>query len=136
MSTIASVTGICLVLGCRLPTCVLFHCSPGYWRITTRAGILGVDYPAVAKSLGEITALLKQAGFINSDPLYPIPGYKKFRFLTNFDSRVITGYMISRLQLHSGFNRTSLIFARFAAALGLLRWSSPGISVIAYKDGS
>jgi SAM-dependent methyltransferase len=98
--------------------------------------ILGIDYPAVAQSLGEITALLKQAGFINPDPLYPIPGYKKFRFLTNFDSRVITGYMISRLQLHSGFNRTSLIFARFAAALGILRWSSPGISVIAYKDGS
>jgi hypothetical protein len=29
-----------------------------------------------------------------------------------------------------------LIFARFAAALGILRWSSPGISIIAHKDGS
>jgi len=96
--------------------------------------VRGVDYPAVAHSVGGIQALLKQAGFINLDPIYPIPGYQKFRFLTDFKSREITDFMISRLRLHSGFNRSSLIFARIAAALGVLQWSTPGISVIAYKD--
>lgn len=94
----------------------------------------GVDYPDTSHSVREIKALLKQAGFIKPDLIYPIPGYQKFRFLTDFKTPAITDFMISRLRLHSGFNRTSLIFARIAALLGILRWSTPGISVIAYKD--
>jgi SAM-dependent methyltransferase len=92
------------------------------------------DYQEITYSLSGISNLLNQAGFSKLDVLYPIPAYPKFRFLADFKSPGATDFMISRLRVHSGFNRSFYIFARLASSLGILHWIAPGFGVIAYKE--
>lgn len=93
-----------------------------------------VDYQEITYSLKGITILLNQAGFTKLDILYPIPAYPKFRFLADFKSPGATDFMISRLRVHAGFNKSFYIFARLASSLGILHWFAPGFGLIAYKE--
>jgi 2-polyprenyl-3-methyl-5-hydroxy-6-metoxy-1,4-benzoquinol methylase len=91
------------------------------------------NYQEITYSQSGITKILQQAGFSNFKVLYPIPAYPKFRFMTDLNSRAATKFMISRLRLHSGFNKTFYFFSRVASSLGILPWFAPGLSIIAYK---
>lgn len=93
-----------------------------------------IDYQEVAYSLGGITNLLRQVGFSNLKVYYPIPAYPKFRFLADLNSRAATEFMISRLRVHLGFNRSFYIFSKIASALGILPRFAPGFSILAYKE--
>jgi 2-polyprenyl-3-methyl-5-hydroxy-6-metoxy-1,4-benzoquinol methylase len=93
-----------------------------------------VDYQEITYSLKGITILLRQVGFSNVEVFFPIPAYPKFGFLADLNSRASTEFMISRLRVHSGFNRSFYLFSRIASALGILSWFAPGFSIIAYKE--
>jgi hypothetical protein len=92
------------------------------------------NYQEISYSLNGITNILQQAGFSNIEVLYPIPAYPKFRFLADLNSQAATNFMISRLRVHSGFNKSFYLFSRVATSLGILPWFAPGFSVIAYKE--
>ena len=81
-----------------------------------------------------LTKILQQAGFSSLEILYPIPAYPKFRFMADLNSRAATNFMISRLRVHAGFNKSFYLFSRVASTLGILPWFAPGFSIIAYKD--
>jgi SAM-dependent methyltransferase len=93
-----------------------------------------VNYQEITYSLQGITKLLQQVGFSSIETYYPIPAYPKFRFLADLNSKAATEFMISRLRVHSGFNRSFYLFSRIASTLGMLPWFAPGFSLIAYKE--
>jgi 2-polyprenyl-3-methyl-5-hydroxy-6-metoxy-1,4-benzoquinol methylase len=96
----------------------------------------GTETQNISYSLPGIKKTLKDVGFSDFDLLFPIPRYPTFRFLTDFQSREVTGFMISRLRLHSGFSNSFHTLAIFASFLGILPWVAPGFAVIAYKERS
>lgn len=124
------------VLGGRVPLSNLRFISLLPHSLANRysQSIRKVDYQEITYSLSGITKILQQAGFANIEIFYPIPAYPKFRFLADLESKAATDFMISRLRVHSGFNRSFYLFSRIASALGILPWFAPGFSIIAYKE--
>ena len=102
-----------------------------YSRLFRRA-----EYQNITYSLAGIKKTLKDVGFSEIDIFFPIPRYPTFRFLTNFQSREATDFMISRLRLHSGFTDSFYTLAKIASFFGVLPWVAPGFGVIAYKERS
>jgi SAM-dependent methyltransferase len=124
------------ILGGRVPPSNLRFINMLPHSIADRYSRLlrNVNYQEITYSLNGISKILRLAGFSKLDILYPIPAYPKFRFLADLKSPGATDFMISRLRVHSGFNRSFYIFARLASSLGILHWFTPGFGVIAYKE--
>lgn len=124
------------VLGSRVPLSNLRFISLLPHSLADRYSqrVRHTNYQKISYSLSGITKILQQAGFSSLEILYPIPAYPKFRFMADLNSRAATNFMISRLRVHAGFNKSFYLFSRVASTLGILPWFAPGFSIIAYKD--